>query len=115
MNFNDRTYRNIVRDLLTVLTGGTVAESISIGAILPDLIHLDHRPVRRVSHLKGQIQLGEELVDYRFTERDFELVGTDDNPEQLVAIRFRERGQKPAPMVLWRQKLLRRRFVPSRL
>jgi hypothetical protein len=97
VNFGDRTYPDIVRDLLTVVTGGTVAESHPIGAIVPDLVHLDNRPVRRVSHLQGKIQLGEKFVDYRFTERDFELVGTDANPNQFVALRFRTRGQKPAP------------------
>lgn len=98
MNFDDRIYPDIVRDLLTVLTGGTVAESISIGSTVPDLLYLEHRPVRRVSHLQGKIQTGEALSDYRFTERDFELVGTDENPDQFTAIRFRDRGHKPAPM-----------------
>jgi uncharacterized phage protein gp47/JayE len=110
MNFADRTYLNIVRDLLTVLTGGTVAETHAIGAAVPDLIYLDNRPVRRISHLQGQIELGGELVDYRFTERDFELVGTEQNPDDLVALRFRERAQKPAP-----QTTLTVNYYPDRL
>lgn len=97
MNFADRTYPDIVRDLLTVMTGGTIAETHDIGATGLDLIHLDNRPVRRVSHLEGQVLIGEELRPYRFTERDFELVGTDDDPDSLVALRFRERGVRPAP------------------
>jgi hypothetical protein len=97
VNFGDRTYPDIVRDLLTVLTGGTVAEPHPIGAEVPDLVHLENRPVRRVSHLQGKVLLGEKLIDYRFTERDFELVGTDANPGQFVALRFRTRGRKPAP------------------
>jgi hypothetical protein len=97
VNFGDRTYPDIVRDLLTVLTGGTVAEPHAIGAEVPDLVHLDNRPVRRVSHLQGKVLLGEKLIDYRFTERDFELVGTDANPNQFVALRFRPRGRRPAP------------------
>jgi len=98
MNFRDRTYFNIVQDLLTLLTGGTAAETHAIGTTVPDLIFLENRPVRRVSFLQGKVQLGEdERIDYRFTERDFELVGTEQNPQDLVAIRFRERGQKPAP------------------
>lgn len=97
MNFDDRKYPDIVRDLLTHLTGGTVAETHIVGATVPDLIYLDNRPVRRVSYLQGKVQIGEALVDYRFTERDFELVGTEQNPNELVALRFRPRGQKPAP------------------
>ncbi|MEX2262655.1 MAG: baseplate J/gp47 family protein [Bryobacteraceae bacterium] len=96
MNFGDRTYPDIVRDLLTVLTGGTVSESHAIGSQLPDIISLDQRPVRRVSHLQGRVMAGEKQIDYRFTERDFELVGSDANPNQFVAIRFRPRGNKPA-------------------
>jgi len=110
MNFSDRTYPDIVRDLLTVLTGGTIAETHTIGATVPDLIHLDNRPVRRISHLQGQIQLGEELVDYRFSERDFELIGTEENPDERVAIRFRDRAQKPAP-----QTTLTVNYYPDRL
>ena len=97
MNFADRTYPDIVRDLLTVLTGGTVAETHDIGVTVPDLIHLDNRPVRRISHLAGQVMIGDEPRPYRFTERDFELVGTDEDPATPVAIRFRERGARPAP------------------
>lgn len=97
MNFADRTYPDIVRDLLTVLTGGTVAETHDIGLTVPDLIHLDNRPVRRVSHLAGEILIGEETRPYRFTERDFELVGSDEAPDVPVAIRWRERGARPAP------------------
>lgn len=110
MNLSDRTYPDIVRDLLTVLTGGTVAETHAIGASVPDLVHLDNRPVRRVSHLQGQVESGDELIDYRFTERDFELVGSDENPEEPVAIRFRERGAKPAP-----RSLLTVNYYPQRL
>ena len=97
MNFDDRKYPDLVRDLLTHLTGGTVAETHVIGATVPDLIYLDNRPVRRVSFLQGKVQVGEERIDYRFTERDFELTGTEQNPDELVALRFRPRGQKPAP------------------
>lgn len=96
MRFDDRTYPDIVRDLLTVLTGGTAAETHTIGATVPDLIHLDNRPVRRISHLAGEIMVGDEPRPYRFTERDFELVGTDEDPATPVAIRFRERGARPA-------------------
>ena len=110
MNIADRTYTDIVRDLLTVLTGGTVAETHSIGASVPELIHLENRPVRRISYLQGQIDLGDELVDYRFTERDFELVGSDENPDDFVALRFREQGQRPAA-----QTTLTVNYYPDRL
>ena len=97
MNFAERTYPDIVRDLLTVLTGGTAAETHDIGQAVPELIHLDNRPVRRISHLAGEILIGEETRPYLFNERDFELVGTDEAPDSPVAIRWRERGVRPAP------------------
>jgi len=110
MNYSDRTYPEIVRDLLTVLTGGTIAEVHSIGPEPPDLIPLDHRPVRRVSHLEGKIAAGEKLLNHTFTERDFELVGTDQNPHQYVALRFRAKGRKPAP-----NTILTVNYYPERL
>lgn len=110
MNFADRTYPDIVRDLLTVLTGGTIAEVHDIGASVPDLVHLDNRPVRRVSHLQGEVMIGEDLRPYRFTERDFDLVGSADDPESKVAIRFKERGAKPAP-----RSALTVNYYPERL
>ena len=97
MNFDDRTYPDIVRDLLTVLTGGTVAETHDIGLTVPEVITLDNRPVRRVSHLAGDVLVGDAPRPYQFTERDFELVGSDEDPDTIVAIRWRERGQRPAP------------------
>jgi uncharacterized phage protein gp47/JayE len=97
MNFSDRTYVDIVRDLLTVLTGGTVSEVHSIGAEVPELIYLDNRPVKRISFLKGQIKVGDTLTDYTFNEKDFELTGTPENPSMLAAIRFRPRAHLPAP------------------
>ncbi len=97
MKFSDRTFDAIVRDLLTVLTGGTVSEVHSIGDEIPSLIYLDNRPVKRISHLQGQIKVGDKLVDYRFSDRDFELVGSPENPSAPAAISFRLRGQKPAP------------------
>jgi uncharacterized phage protein gp47/JayE len=93
----DRTYPDIVRDLLTVLTGGTAREVIEIGATLPDSIPLTNQPVRRVSHLEGTVLIGARPQPYRFTERDFELVGTDRNPDGLMAIRFRPKARRPAP------------------
>ncbi|UFN46889.1 baseplate J/gp47 family protein [Roseomonas sp. OT10] len=93
----DRPYPDIVRDLLTVLTGGTAREQIELGAVPPDTVPLANQPVRRVSHLEGTVELGSERIPYRFTEREFELVGTDRNPDEKVAIRFRPKAKRPAP------------------
>lgn len=93
----DRTYPDIVRDLLTVLTGGTAREVIEIGATVPESLPLTNQPVRRVSHLEGIVLIGERTQPYRFTERDFELVGTDRNPDGLMAIRFRPKARRPVP------------------
>jgi hypothetical protein len=89
-----RPYADVVRDLLTVLTGGTVNEVKEIGAVPPDLIPLDDRPVRRVSHLAGKVLVGkgeqERVIPWRFSERDFELVPADGLGER-AAIRIGRR------------------------
>jgi len=94
MNFADRTYPDIVRDVLTVLTGGTIQEIKEIGETPPELIMLENHPVRRISHLAGTVMTGrpgsEQRVAYRFTEKDFDLVGTDANPVDKVAIKLRK-------------------------
>lgn len=97
MSFAARTYPQIVRDLLTTLTGGTVAEAHTIGLEGAGEIRLLQAPVQRISFLEGQIAVGEELRAHQFTERDFELVADSDDPQQFVALRFRPRGKKPAP------------------
>lgn len=93
----DRPYPDIVRDLLTVLTGGTVREVVEIGPTVPDEIPLAQQPVHRVSYLEGTVELDDKRIAYRFTEREFELVGTARNPDDKVAIRFRPRARRPAP------------------
>lgn len=94
MNFADRTYPDVVRDLLTVLTGGTVQETIEIGATPPEAIALVNGPVRRVSHLAGSVLAGrgdaQRAVPYRFTEKDFDLIATPENPVDKVAIKLRK-------------------------
>ncbi len=97
MSFEPRLYPDIVRDLLTVLTGGTVAEAYIVGPDGLDSLKLDHTPVERVSNLEGQILLGDQPTPYRFTERDFQLVGTPDRPTELSIIKFRDGGKRPAP------------------
>ncbi len=101
MSYTPRNYEDIVRDVLTTLTGGTVRESLTAPADAEELLvptKLKERPVRRISHLEGTILTasGAELP-YRFTAADFELVsaeGDDDNPD---SIQFREEGRRPMP------------------
>jgi uncharacterized phage protein gp47/JayE len=97
VSFTPRLYPDIVRDLLTVLTGGTVAESFTIPDNFDGTYRLLQAPVQRVSHLEGQVQLDESHppIAYQFTERDFELVGTDDRPKELSTIRFRPQARRP--------------------
>lgn len=102
--FEPRAYPDIVRDLLTTLTGGTVRETVVVPAGDGDLVldRLADRPLRRVSHLEGVVEVtratlegGEEVVEvpYRFGDADFELVAAG-GPE-LDAIRFRPDGRRP--------------------
>jgi len=102
MSYVPRIYPEIVRDLLTTLTGGTVRETLVAPAHPDDLlvpVKLKERPVRRISHLEGVVpdpkDPGGEGLPYRFTTADFELVGSDDAPDDKSMIRFREEGQRP--------------------
>lgn len=103
MTYTPRVYEEIVRDLLTTLSGGTVRESLTVpvgeGTIV--LPKLRDRPVRRVSHLQGVIQVGvganTQEIPYKFTATDFELIATDGNKANKDAIRFREEGRRPVP------------------
>lgn len=103
MSYIPREYPDIVRDLLTTLTGGTVRESL----VVPDDIEilepllLRDRPVRRVSHLQGTVVVGSEPntndLAYRFTTADFELVSLTGVEGEYDAIRFRRTGRSPKP------------------
>lgn len=101
MSFVERSYEEIVRDLLTTLTGGTVRETLPApvgdGLLVPE--KLRNRPVRRISSLDGFTVLreGMEPVRYRFTAADFELISTTGDESNKDAIRFREGGRRPAP------------------
>jgi uncharacterized phage protein gp47/JayE len=97
MSFADRTYPDVVRGLLTTLTGGVVGEVHDVPPEGLDRILLEQRPVRRVSFVQGKVAQGEALIDYRFTERDFELVGTPERPDELVAVQFKPGKRRPAP------------------
>lgn len=105
MSFEPRLYQDIVRDLLTTLTGGTIEEKETVevpseeeGSIL--LGKLRDRPVQRISYLKGFIQLKKDeatLTEYRFTPADFELVSSSGDPKNKDSIIFRKGGRRPAP------------------
>lgn len=97
MSHADRTYPDIVRGLLAVLTGGVVGEVHDVPPEGLEAVQLRQRPVRRVSWLSGKIAAGEATQDYRFTERDFELVGTAERPDELSVVRFKPGRKRPAP------------------
>ncbi|CAN5589382.1 hypothetical protein BH24ACT5_BH24ACT5_20400 [soil metagenome] len=115
--FVPRPYPDIVRDLLTTLTGGTVRETatVPVGDVV-ELRLLADRPIRRVSHLQGEIEVerpvrnesGDVVLDgngdpeietvgvpYRFTDADFELFATGAAGAEHDAIRFRSTGRRP--------------------
>lgn len=99
--FTPRPYPDIVRDLLTSLTHGTIRESVTVPADVGEggvieLTQMADRPIRRVSHLQGVVELanGNE-VPYRFTPADFELV--EPEGDGFNTIRFRDNGAKPPP------------------
>lgn len=115
--YSPRAYTEIVRDLLTTLTGGTVREThvVPSGSVI-ELRLLADRPIRRVSHLDGVIELERQAIDalgnpvtdtdgnpvtemvpvpYRFGDSDFETFATGTTGEENDAIRFRKEGRKP--------------------
>ena len=95
--FEPRDYTAIVRDLLTTLTGGTVAEQAVVPVSGPvELTKLASRPFRRVSFLEGRYDAGGEERVIRFTEADFELADRDGDG-MLDAIVFRPQGRSPIP------------------
>lgn len=97
LEYTPRPYPDIVRDLLTTLTGGTVREAAIAPADNPLVLdRLSSRPIRRVSHLDGVIDVGGTPVQVQFTDADFYLADTD-NDGLLDAIEFRENGRKPIP------------------
>jgi len=102
VSFVPRQYDEIVRDLLTTLTGGTVAESLVAPAAGVALLpaKLRDRPVRRVSHLEGVVGSADAPVRFRFTAADFELVASGANGSAKDALRFRDGGRKPIPGTL---------------
>lgn len=94
MSYEPRLYDEIVRDQLTTLTGGTVRESLVVPAV-GELPKLRQRPVRRVSHLDGQVagRDGRPMA-YTFGAADFILASSADDGN-LDVIRFRDGGRRP--------------------
>lgn len=103
MSYVPRNYDEIVRDMLTTLTGGTVREIVTApaGDATVTLEKLQNRPVRRVSHLEGKISVGvganTREVPYKFTLADFELISTSGDENAKDSIRFRDGGRRPIP------------------
>ena len=106
MSFIDRSYPDIVRDVLTNLTQGVTREIHRVDydpdarpVIVPD-IALERRPVRRASFVQGLVDATDPAdppVPYVFTANDYDLVGDEPGSPDLHTIRFRPFGRKPAP------------------
>jgi uncharacterized phage protein gp47/JayE len=98
VTFTPRAYDEVVRDLLTTLTGGTVRESFVMPPGLGPIL-LNRRPVRRISHLEGFVPVSAAPdaaeIKIRFTPADFELISSSGSSDGADAIRFREDGRKP--------------------
>ncbi len=99
MSFVARTYEEIVRDLLTALTMGTVRETATVtldaeGEVAP--IKLFQRPVRRVSFIEElRVNLDNTEEKIRYTPVDYELVASDSVSGDLDSVAFRAGGRKP--------------------
>ncbi|WP_319453015.1 MULTISPECIES: baseplate J/gp47 family protein [unclassified Mycobacterium] len=95
LEYTPRPYADIVRDLLTTLTGGTVREPTIAPATGPlRLDRLASRPIRRVSHLEGVTEVDGMPVAVQFGNADFDLADID-NDGLADAVVFRDNGRKP--------------------
>lgn len=100
MSLVDRTYPDIVRDLLTTLTGGVVAETQTV-IYAPDVlpqIALQQRPVKRVSFVRGTIAgrtPDDDPVPHVFSLTDYEVVSSSGASDSLDTIRFLPFGKRP--------------------
>jgi len=105
MTLVDRSYPDIVRDVLTNLTQGVAGEvhrvdydPLSRPVVVPT-IELLRRPVRRVSLVAGLVaQPGrDEPVPVTFSLNDYELLPDAADATDLHTIRFLPGGRRPAP------------------
>jgi uncharacterized phage protein gp47/JayE len=103
MTFAARLYPDLVTDLLTTLTGGTVREGIvapTDPALPMRLPLLANRPVRRISSVQGVTVVGRgataQDVAVVFTDADYELVSAAGTAD-LDSLRFRPKGRQPKP------------------
>lgn len=106
MSFVDRTYPDIVRDVLTNLTQGISQEvhrvtydPLQRPLAVPDLT-LARRPVRRVSLVRGVVATGRDdqpTQPYTFSLNDYELVPSPQDATDLSTLRWLPFGRKPAP------------------
>jgi uncharacterized phage protein gp47/JayE len=105
VSFIDRSYPDIVRDVLTNVTQGIAGEPHRVDydpaarpVQVPDIVLL-HRPVKRVSAVTGFIDgpaPEDEPRAYAFTLNDYELVQDPADPADVSRIRFLPFGKKPA-------------------
>lgn len=97
MSFSARAYPDIVRDLLTALSSGTVRETaIAVyddeGLVVPILLR--KRPVRRISHVEEQ-RVNDDGTEekIRYTPADYELFSSAG--EELDSLSFRSVKKQP--------------------
>jgi uncharacterized phage protein gp47/JayE len=107
VSFVDRSYPDLVRDVLTTLTQGVAREVHHVApydpaaqpVTVPDIV-LQRRPVRRVSVVEGSIAAPDPAdppLPYTFSLNDYTLVPDPADPTNLSTIRFIPFGKKPAP------------------
>jgi hypothetical protein len=107
VTFIDRTYPDVVRDILTGLTQGVTGEVHRIDDYdpkakpvqVPDVV-LKLRPVRRVSFVSGFVAAakdGDPPVPFTFTPADYDLVGDPAAPTDRYRLRFLPFGSRPLP------------------
>ncbi len=113
MTFTAPLYPDLVRDLLTTLTGGTATETHPVPSTGLAEVRFDNRPAARVSHCQGTVELDDgSRIDYRFSERDFDYIpaeGTAAGAAAYDGLRF-GKGRVPAA-----NSLLTVNYYPVRL